>query len=120
MGRKKKKSINLDKIVLSEEEKIGAKKKALLTIILSFLWPITLILLWTEARQVINPFLYYLIVFISGINIILTINYSKIEIDKYKYMAYLKNNKIGKVEKFSSAIAIAETIFIIGMIIITR
>ncbi|RVU54283.1 hypothetical protein [Anaerosphaera multitolerans] len=117
---KKIKSVNLDKVVLSEEETKVAKKKAMLIILLCIMWPITLLLLWPSLRSIVPTIVYYGIILISMVNVILTYTFTTLEIDEMKYQAFLQRNPIGKVERLGSVFVIAEVGLIMMFIILSK
>ncbi|SHH31670.1 hypothetical protein SAMN02745245_01061 [Anaerosphaera aminiphila DSM 21120] len=122
MGKKIKKTakrVNLDKVTLTEEEEVIAKKKAIFTIALCIMWPITLLLLWPSLRNFVPNIVYYGIIGISMINIILTYLYTTVQIEQIKYQAYLSRNSIGKIERFGSVFVIVEAALILIFIILS-
>lgn len=114
MGRKNKKNIKLSTIKLTEEESKISSTKAILTILLCVMWPLTLIILIPNIKNMIPDMLFYLLIFISLINVYLSVWYNKVKVDNVKYQAYLSQNKIGKVERFASLILIFE----VGLVIL--
>ena len=115
MGRKNSKKIKLSEIALTEEEIKQSRKKAILTIVLCIMWPLTLFILVPNMKSLIPSYVFYALIIISGINVYLSVLYNKIEIDSVKYQGFLAQNKIGKVERFASLILIFE----IGFVILT-
>ncbi|WP_138159647.1 hypothetical protein [Peptoniphilus catoniae] len=120
MARKKKKITikeKLERMNLTEEEKTLAERKALVNILMCILWPLTLFILWADAKEKLGVF-YYLIILISFINVILTYYYTKLDIDKDKFLSHMLKSKIGKVERFGTVFLVVEIVLILSYIFI--
>ncbi len=115
MSKKKKKQITLrdiKRIKLTEEEQHVAKKKALLTILLCILWPVTLFMLWPGTKEAFGVF-YYLIAAISILNVVMSYFYVNLDISRDKYISYTFSSGIGKIERVAMLFLIVEVIFIL-------
>ena len=113
MGRKKKNTIDLTKVELSEQDRNIAKKKVIITVLLCIMWPLTLFLLMPHVRTVMPQIIFYALVVISAINVYMTIEYTKFELDDVKYEAYVVQSKYGKIERFAGLLFIFEVAFIL-------
>lgn len=60
-----------------------------------------------------SGFFYYIIIFISVINVALTYYYTTLDISKDKFLSHMMKSPIGKVESMGSVILVLEVVFIL-------
>lgn len=117
---KKNKELKTKNIKLTEEEEKIAKKKAILTIALCILWPLTLLVIIPNIQDLIGQYVYYGLLVISILNVYLTIMHTKLELSSEKYQSYMGRTNLGKIERFSSLVFLLEIGMIILLIIVLK